>query len=106
MKLYRQNSDIESKYSLLKDAEQTLTFAIEGIEVSRTQQSERVMQFILALFTALTLYSVITDVYSLITSDVQKVPFSMNSMQSIIFLLETIIILAFIVFFRRISKRI
>jgi len=105
MKMYRQNSDIDSKYSLFKDAEQSLSFAIEGIEVSRTQQSERVMQFILALFTALTLYSVITDVFALITSNVDRVPFSMSSLQTIIFMLETTVIIAFIVFFRRISKR-
>lgn len=105
MKMYRQNSDIATKYELLKDAEQSLTFAIEGIEVSRTQKSERVMQFILALFTALTLYSVITDVFALITSDVESVPFSMTSLQSIIFLIETTVIISFIIFFRRISNK-
>jgi hypothetical protein len=105
MKMYRQNSDITSKYELFKDAEKSLSFAIEGIEVSRSQQSERIMQFILALFTALTLYSVITDVFSLITSNVDRVPFSMTSLQTIIFMLETAVIVAFIVFFRRISKR-
>lgn len=106
MKMYRQNSDISPKYDLLKDAEQSLTFAIEGIEVTRTQQSERIMQFILALFTALTLYSVITDAYALITSEVQAVPFSMHSTQTIIFILETTVVLAFIIFFRKISRRI
>lgn len=105
MKMYRQNSDIVSKYELFKDAEKSLSFAIEGMEVSRTQQSERVMQFILALFTALTLYSVITDVYALITSTEQSVPFSWHSIQTVIFVLETIVIASFILLFRRISKR-
>lgn len=105
MKNYRQNSDIEPKYELYKDAEKSLSFAIEGMEVTRTQQSERVMQFILALFTALTLYSVITDVYALITSDVESVPFSLHSMQSIIFILETLVIISFILFFRKISRK-
>lgn len=105
MKTYRKNSDIESKYELYKDAEKSLSFAIEGMEVSRTQQSERVMQFILALFTALTLYSVITDVYALITSSVDSVPFSLHSMQSIIFILETLVIISFILFFRKISRK-
>jgi hypothetical protein len=105
MKMYRQNSDITSKYELFKDAEKSLSFAIEGIEVSRSQQSERIMQFILALFTALTLYSVITDVFALITSNIERVPFSMTSLQTIIFMLETTVIVAFIVFFKRISKR-
>jgi len=105
MKLYRQNSDITSKYELLKDAENSLTFAIEGIEVNRSQQSERIMQFILALFTALTLYSVITDVFALITSDIKQVPFSMHSVQSVIFFIETLVILSFILFFRRMSKK-
>jgi len=105
MKMYRQNSDITSKYELFKDAEKSLSFAIEGIEVSRSQQSERIMQFILALFTALTLYSVITDVFALITSNIDRVPFSITSLQTIIFILETTVIVAFIVFFRRISKR-
>jgi len=105
MKMYRQNSDITMKYELFKDAERSLTFAIEGMEVSRTQQSERIMQFILALFTALTLYSVITDVYALITSDVKSVPFTLGSMQSIIFILETIVIASFILFFRKISRK-
>ena len=105
MKNYRLNSDIEPKYELYKDAEKSLSFAIEGMEVTRTQQSERVMQFILALFTALTLYSVITDVYALITSEVQSVPFSLHSMQSIIFILETLVIISFILFFRRISRK-
>ncbi len=105
MKLYRVNSDITSKYELLKDAEASLTFAIEGIEVNRSQQSERIMQFILALFTALTLYSVITDVFALITSDVQQVPFSLHSLQTVIFLIETLVIFAFILFFRRMSKK-
>jgi hypothetical protein len=105
MKMFRQNSDIILKYDLLKDAEQSLTFAIEGIEVTRTQQSARIMQFILALFTALTLYSVITDVYSLITSDRQQVSVSMYSLQSIIFMLETVVIVAFVLFFRKISRK-
>lgn len=105
MKMYRQNSDIVSKYELYKDAEKSLSFAIEGMEVSRTQQSERVMQFILALFTALTLYSVITDVYALITSTEQSVPLSWHSLQTVIFVLETIVIASFILLFRRISKR-
>ncbi|HOW30241.1 MAG TPA: hypothetical protein PLP88_01620 [Bacteroidales bacterium] len=105
MKMYRQNSDIVAKYELYKDAEKSLSFAIEGMEVSRTQQSERVMSFILALFTALTLYSVITDVYALITSTEQSVPFSWHSLQTVIFVLETIVIASFILLFRRISKR-
>jgi hypothetical protein len=106
MKMFRENSDINSKYDLLKDAEQSLTFAIEGIEVTRTQQSARIMQFILALFTALTLYSVITDVYGFITNERQPASVSMYSLQSIIFMLETIVIVAFVVFFRKISKKI
>jgi hypothetical protein len=105
MKMYRENTDITSKYELLKDAEQSLTFAIEGIEVTRTQQSERVMQFILALFTALTLYSVITDVVGLITSDVNTVPFASRSVNFVILTLETLVILSFVLFFRRISKK-
>lgn len=105
MKMYRENTDITSKYELLKDAEQSLTFAIEGIEVNRTQQSERIMQFILALFTALTLYSVITDVVGLITSDVNSVPFASRSVNFVIFTLETIVILSFVLFFRRISRK-
>lgn len=105
MKMFRQTSDIESKYALLKDAEQSLSFAIEGIEVSRSQQSERVMQFILALFTALTLYSVITDVVGLLTSDVESVPFLSKSVNISIFTIETIIILLFILFFRKISRK-
>jgi hypothetical protein len=105
MKMYRQTSDIESKYALLKDAEQSLSFAIEGIEVSRSQHSERVMQFILALFTALTLYSVITDVVGLLTSDVESVPFLSKSVNISIFTIETVIILSFILFFRKISRK-
>lgn len=105
IKIYRENSDITAKYDLLKDAENSLTFAIEGIEVTRTQQSERIMQFILALFTALTLYSVITDVYSLITNDEASISLSFYSPQTIIFVLETMVILSFIFFFRKISRR-
>jgi hypothetical protein len=105
MKMYRQTSDIESKYALLKDAEQSLSFAIEGIEVKRSQHSERVMQFILALFTALTLYSVITDVVGLLTSDVESVPFLSKSVNISIFTIETVVILSFILFFRKISRK-
>jgi hypothetical protein len=105
MKMYRENSDIGSKYELLKDAEHSLSFAIEGIEVTRTQQSERIMQFILALFTALTLYSVITDVYGFITSEEQQFSVKMYSLHTIIFMLATVVILAFVVFFRKIIRR-
>jgi hypothetical protein len=105
MKMYRQTSDIESKYALLKDAEQSLSFAIEGIEVKRSQHSERVMQFILALFTALTLYSVITDVVGLLTSDVESFPFLSKSVNLSIFMIETVVILSFILFFRKISRK-
>jgi hypothetical protein len=105
MKMYRENSDISSKYNLLKDAEHSLSFAIEGIEVTRTQQSERIMQFILALFTALTLYSVITDVYGFITNPDEHVSVSVYSLQSIIFMLATVVVLAFIFFFRRIIRK-
>jgi hypothetical protein len=106
IKMYRSNSDIMSKYELLKDAEQSLTFAIEGIEVTRTQQSERIMQFILALFTALTLYSVITDVYGFITNGEKPGPVSLYSLQTIIFSLETVVVLVFIFLFRKIIKRV
>jgi hypothetical protein len=106
IKMYRDNSDIMSKYELLKDAEHSLTFAIEGVEVTRTQQSARIMQFILALFTALTLYSVITDVYGFITADDEQVSVSMYSLQTIIFMLETVIVVAFIFFFRKITRKI
>lgn len=106
IKMYRDNSDIGAKYELLKDAEHSLTFAIEGVEVTRTQQSARIMQFILALFTALTLYSVITDVYGFITADEQQVSVNMYSLQTIIFMLETVIVVAFIFFFRKITKKI
>jgi hypothetical protein len=105
IKMYRENSDLIPKYDLLKDAEKALSFAIEGMEVNKTQQSERVMQFILALFTALTLYSVITDVYALITSSETKVAFSIHSLQTIIFIFETVIILAFILFFKKMSRK-
>jgi hypothetical protein len=104
--MYRDNSDIGSKYELLKDAEHSLTFAIEGVEVTRTQQSARIMQFILALFTALTLYSVITDVYGFITAGDQQVSVNMYSLQTIIFMLETVIVVAFIFFFRKITRKI
>jgi hypothetical protein len=105
IKMYRDNSDITSKYELLKDAEHSLTFAIEGVEVTRTQQSERIMQFILALFTALTLYSVITDVYGFITNSEQQVYISMYSLRTIIFLLATIVVVAFVMFFRKITRK-
>jgi hypothetical protein len=106
IKMYRDNSDIGSKYELLKDAEHSLTFAIEGVEVTRTQQSARIMQFILALFTALTLYSVITDVYGFITNTEQQFYISIYSLRTIIFLLATVVVVSFVLFFRKITRKI
>ena len=104
LKMYREHSDLSPKYALLKDAEASLTFAIEGVEAATSHRSERVMQFILSIFTALTLYSVTTDIYSLVTSDVKEIPFTTHSLQAGIFLAETTVVVAMAWLFKRMNR--
>lgn len=104
LKMYREHSDLSSKYALLKDAESSLTFAIEGVEAAASHRSERMMQFILSIFTALTLYSVITDIYSLVTSEVKEIPFTTHSLQAGIFVAETMVVVAMAWFFKRMNR--
>lgn len=61
---YNNLAGLKERYSFYKDTEQTLRFAIQGVEVENDQKNNRIIQIILALFTGLTLISVIADFFT------------------------------------------
>jgi len=55
---------ISEQYKLYSDTEERIKFAIEGIEAKNKENNDRLIQNILALFTGLSLFSVINDIFS------------------------------------------
>lgn len=61
--------DLKNGYELFKDTEQRLKYAIDSIEVKKNQNNNRFIQNILAVFTGLTMFSVLNDIFSFLSND-------------------------------------
>ena len=76
-----------------------LKYAINGIESSRQQYISRLTGIILAFLTALSVYSVFSDIYNLITSNSETLHF--NSISTLMLTLATIIMVIVLYFTTR-----
>ncbi len=61
---YNNLADLKDRYTFYKDTEEYLRFAIQGVEVEKDQKNNRVIQIILSVFTGLTLFSFIADLFA------------------------------------------
>ncbi|MEI6457006.1 MAG: hypothetical protein WCO93_12010, partial [bacterium] len=70
---------LEQKKSDFDSAEETLLKAVEGLEVKQSQKSGRIIELVLSFFTALSLYSVANDFYSIMITDGSVKPMNLFS---------------------------
>lgn len=106
VKHYYGQTDLDRKFDIFKNAEESLRFAIEGIEAGYTQKSNRIIQFILSIFTALTIYSVVNDVFSIVNEKTGSIN-NLNIFSSNSYLLFsiTVIIIVILIIFKNLTKK-
>ena len=103
---YYNQTNLNDKYNLFKNSEETLRFAIEGIEAAETQKSNRIIQFIISIFTALTIYSVVYDIYSFVGDKEGNVlDINIFSPNSYFLLFVTLVVILILMIFRNYTKK-
>jgi hypothetical protein len=95
---------LEQKKSDFDSAEETLIKAVEGLEVKQSQKSGRIIELVLSFFTALSLYSVANDFYSIMITDGSVKPMNLFSVRTILIFLATGIVLGFFYLLRKARK--
>jgi hypothetical protein len=93
-----EKADYDSAEAILKNA-------VEGVEVNESQKSGRTIEMVLSFFTALSLYSVTTDIYTIITTESTVAPIHPLSIRTFLILFATITVLLFFLFLRRERKK-
>ena len=93
---------MEGRYELYNAAYKSLNIALSGLDTQVSQKANRVVQFILVLFTGLTLYSVAYDVVSLLSKDELIGEFTM--IKSTILLGVTVVIGVMFLMLRKITR--
>lgn len=88
----------QRKHSFIK-SQSMLKYAINGIESSKQQYISRLTGIILAFLTALSVYSVFSDIYSLITTNSETLHF--NSISTLMLTLATVIMVIVLYFTTR-----
>jgi hypothetical protein len=102
LKDFSEQANFKEKFALFKNAEEALKFAIEGIEASKAEEANKTIQLLLAFFTALTLYSVTTDIYSFLTGhELDFTRYHLFSLKTIILLSVTGLVCAFMAYLKR-----
>jgi hypothetical protein len=97
---YAEQGRLAEKHAVLRRAEESLRFAIEGIERESTEHGQRRTQIILAVLTSLTLYSVGNDVLGILSHPGLAVP-TLISVPTLGLLAITAIVLVCVWIFRR-----
>jgi hypothetical protein len=92
---------LEQKKSDFDSSEDTLIKAVEGIEVKQSQKSGRIIELVLSFFTALSLYSVANDFYSIMITDGSVKPINLFSARTVLIFLATGIVLGFFYLLRK-----
>jgi len=95
---------LEQKKSDFDSAEETLLKAVEGLEVKLSQKSGHIIELVLSFFTALSLYSVANDFYSIMITDGSVKPMNLFSVRTILIFLATGIVLGFFYLLRKARK--
>lgn len=101
LQTHRNLSNISHRNTQLNDTKQAAQFIIEGIEAERNQQTGNKIQFILAIFTGITVYSVANDVISILNSNSLFIETIMDKKLSILGGLTFMIISAIWIFKRK-----
>lgn len=103
---YYDQTNLNDKYMLFKNSEETLRFAIEGIEAADAQKSNRIIQFIISIFTALTIYSVVYDIYSFVGDKEGNVlDINIFSPNSYFLFFVTLVVIIVLIIFRNFAKK-
>lgn len=95
---------LETKKADFDSSEGTLIKAVEGLEVKQSQKSGRIIELVLSFFTALSLYSVANDFYSIMITDGSVKPINLLSARTILIFLATGIVLGFFYLLRKARK--
>ena len=82
----------EQRKSSFVNSQEMLKYAINGMESKKQQYISRLTGVILAFLTALSVYSVFTDIYTLITSNDESIHF--NSVSTLMLSTATVIMVA------------
>ena len=90
---------LEQRKHSFTNSQSMLKYAINGIESSKQQYISRLTGIILAFLTALSVYSVFSDIYNLITSNSETLHF--NSISTLMLTLATIIMVIVLYFTTR-----
>jgi hypothetical protein len=97
----RQVQMLEGKKADFDAAEETLIRAVEGIDVKESQKSGRIIELVLSFFTALSLYSVATDIYTIITTESDVKPIHLLSLRTMLIFLATGVVIGFFYLLRK-----
>jgi len=95
---------LEGKKTDFDSSEGTLLKAVEGIDVQESQKSGRAIELVLSFFTALSLYSIATDIYTIITTDSDVKPIHPLSIRTILIFLATGVVVGFFYLLRKQRK--
>jgi hypothetical protein len=95
---------LEAKKTDFDSSEATLLKAVEGIDVQESQKSGRAIELVLSFFTALSLYSIATDIYTIITTDSDIKPIHPLSIRTILIFLATGVVVGFFYLLRKQRK--
>jgi hypothetical protein len=95
---------LEQKKTDFDSSEATLIKAVEGLEVQQSQKSGRIIELVLSFFTALSLYSVANDFYSIMITDGSIKPINLFSARTILIFLATGVVLGFFYLLRKARK--
>ncbi len=93
---------IQQKFSMYQTALGHLDYALVGKDTEINQKSNRLIQLILSFFSLLTIYSVVTDIYMLVTDQENR---GLNNFTSIILGVVTLILLIIIFYLVRQNKK-
>ncbi len=93
---------IQQKFSMYQTALGHLDYALVGKDTEINQKSNRLIQLILSFFSLLTIYSVVTDIYMLVTDQENR---GLNNFTSIILGVVTLILLIIIFYLIRHDKK-
>jgi len=93
---------IDKKFTTYQSALNYLDYALKGKDVEANQKANRLIQSILAFFSLLTIYSVVTDVYMLVTHEDD---ITLNHVTSIIIGVVTLILIVIYYMIRLDRKR-
>lgn len=86
-------------------SETTLIKAVEGVDVKENKKSGRTIEMVLSFFTALSLYSVATDFYTIITTENPVKPIQALSLRTMLIFVATAVVITFFYMLRKERKK-